>query len=205
MINTIIFDFGDVFVDKNKKAKEDALAKLGLTEWNEELEKLEKKLETGKIKEYQFLKGVQKYIPNASVEEIREAWNAEIGNFPLRRLEFLQKLTDNYRLFLLSNTDPIHIDKFEQDAGASFYSDFYQCFEKVYFSHEIGYRKPEEEAYNYLINNHDIQPKRTLLVDDKKFNTDAAEALGFQVWNLQVGEDDVVDLFEKRIITPEGI
>lgn len=205
MINTIIFDFGDVFVDKNKKAKEDALAKLGLTVWNEELEKLEKKLETGKIKEDQFLRGIQKYIPGASVEKIREAWNAEIGNFPLRRLEFLQKLTDNYRLFLLSNTDPIHIDKFEQDAGASFYSDFYQCFEKVYFSHEIGYRKPQEEAYNYLINNHDIQPKRTLLVDDKKFNTDAAEALGFQVWNLQVGEDDVVDLFEKRIITPEGI
>jgi len=78
--------------------------------------------------------------------------------------------------------------------------DFYQCFEKVYFSHEIGYRKPDAEAFNFVLNQHDIQPKRTLMVDDKKFNTDAAAALGFQVWNLQKGEEDVVDLFEKKVI-----
>lgn len=205
MINTIIFDFGDVFIDKDKKAKENALANLGLKEWDSKLDKLEKKLETGKIDEERFLKSLQEYIPNAALEEIKEAWNAEIGNFPLYRLEFLQKLTENYRLFLLSNTDPIHLEKFEHDAGASFYSDFYQCFEKVYFSHEIGYRKPEEEAYIYLINNHEVQPKRTLLVDDKKFNTDAAEALGFQTWNLEVDKNDVIDLFEKKIITPETL
>lgn len=205
MINTIIFDFGDVFINKDKSAKESALKQLGLANWDTELEKLEKKLETGKIDEEKFLKSLQEYIPNAPVEKIKDAWNAEIGNFPLYRLEFLQKLTENYRLFLLSNTDPIHLEKFENDAGASFYSDFYQCFEKVYFSHEIGYRKPEEEAYNYLINNHDVQPKRTLLVDDKKFNTDVAEALGFQTWNIEVDKDDVVDLFEKKIINPDNL
>jgi len=86
----------------------------------------------------------------------------------------------------------------------SFYSDFYQCFEKVYFSHEIGVRKPNAEAFNYVITNHDIQPKRTLVVDDKKFNTDAAEALGFMVWNLQKGIEDVVDLFDKKVIPIEA-
>jgi len=203
MVNTIIFDFGDVFLNKDGEAKEKALAKLGLHDWNDDLEKLEKKLETGKLDEEGFLKGIQPYTDNASLDQIRDAWNMGIADFPLYRLEFLQKLAANYRLFLLSNTDPIHMEKFEQDAGASFYSDFYQCFERIYFSHEIGYRKPAAEAFNYLINNHDIQPKRTLFVDDKKFNTDAAEALGFQVWNLQVGEEDVVDMFEKKIITQE--
>lgn len=201
MVNTIVFDFGDVFINKNKEAKDNALAALGLKDWNTELEELEKKLETGHIKEEEFLKGIQKYTNNASLEAIKKAWNAGIEDFPLYRLEFLQKLTESYRLFLLSNTDPIHIEKFEQDAGASFYSDFYQCFEKVYFSHEIGVRKPDGEAYNYLVNNHDIQPKRTLLVDDKKFNTDAAEELGFQVWNIQKGEEDVTELFDKKIIS----
>lgn len=203
MINTIIFDFGDVFINKNKDAKDAALKKLGLKEWNAGLEKLEKKLETGKIKEDEFLKGLQHYMPNASIADIKHAWNAGIGDFPLYRLEFLQKLSENYRLFLLSNTDPIHIEKFEHDAGASFYSDFYQCFEKVYFSHEIGVRKPEEEAYYYLVNKHEVQPKRTLFVDDKDFNVKAAEALGFQVWHLQAGEEDVVDMFEKKIISIE--
>ncbi|WP_159802338.1 HAD-IA family hydrolase [Flavobacterium sp. MK4S-17] len=201
MVNTIVFDFGDVFINKNKEAKDNALTALGLKDWNTELEELEKKLETGHIKEEEFLKGIQIYTNNASLEAIKKAWNAGIEDFPLYRLEFLQKLTESYRLFLLSNTDPIHIEKFEQDAGASFYSDFYQCFEKVYFSHEIGVRKPDAGAYNYLVNNHDIRPKRTLLVDDKKFNTDAAEELGFQVWNIQKGEEDVTELFDKKIIS----
>lgn len=200
MVNTIIFDFGDVFIDKNKQALKARFAELGLTEWPAALDNMETMLETGRIDEQAFLEGIQQYIPNVSIDEIRDAWNLGIGEFPLYRLEFLQKLSQNYRLFLLSNTDPIHIEKFEQDAGASFYSDFYQCFEKVYFSHEIGYRKPDEEAFFYLINKHEVQPKRTLFIDDKKFNTDAAEVLGFQVWNLKVGEEDIVDLVEKKII-----
>jgi len=203
MINTIIFDFGDVFINKNKEAKESALAVLGLNNWGEELERLERKLETGKIKEDGFLKGIQEHIPNASLVDIKAAWNAGIGDFPLYRLEFLQKLSQNYRLFLLSNTDPIHMEKFEHEAGASFYSDFYQCFEAIYFSHEIGSRKPDDKAFYFLINKHAIEPKRTLFVDDKDFNTQAAEALGFQVWNLKVGEEDVVELFDKKIITLE--
>jgi len=200
MINTIIFDMGDVFLNKDKQAKVDALAKIGITDWNDDLEKLEKKLETGKIGEEDYLKGIQPHTNGASLEAIKDAWNAGITDFPLYRLEFLQKLSANYRLFLLSNTDPIHIEKFEQEAGASFYSDFYQCFEKIYFSHEIGVRKPDADAFNHVINKHDIQPKRTLMVDDKKFNTDAAAELGFQVWNLQKGEEDVVDLFDKSVL-----
>lgn len=203
MIDTIIFDFGDVFINKNSEEKDKELKKLGLKEWNEELEKLEKKFETGKIKEDAFLKGIQSYIPDATQNDIKAAWNKGIGEFPLYRLEFLQKLTQNYRLFLLSNTDPIHMEKFEQDAGASFYSDFYQCFEAIYFSHEIGARKPEEKAFYYLINKHEIQPKRTLVVDDKEINIKAAEKMGFQVWHLQAGEEDVVDMLDKKIIAVE--
>jgi len=205
MVNTIIFDFGDVFLNKDSEAKQKALAALGITDWDAALERLERKLETGKITGDAFLEGLQGRTNNATIDQVRDAWNKGIADFPLYRLEFLQKLSANYRLFLLSNTDPIHMEKFEQDAGASFYSDFYQCFERIYFSHEIGYRKPDAEAFNYLINNHDIQPKRTLVVDDKKFNTDAAEALGFRVWNLKKGEDDVVDLFDKKVIGQEEV
>jgi len=192
---------GDVFLNKDKQAKVKALASIGITDWHDDLEKLEELLETGKITSEQYLEGIRPHTNGASLEAIKDAWNAGIADFPLYRLEFLQKLKENYRLFLLSNTDPIHIEKFEDDAGASFYSDFYQCFEKIYFSHEIGVRKPNADAFTYVLNNHqDIQPKRTLMVDDKKFNTDAAAELGFIVWNLQKGEEDVVDLFEKKVL-----
>ncbi|MFV5691302.1 HAD family hydrolase [Flavobacterium sp. LT1R49] len=200
MINTIIFDFGDIFINLNKQATMDALQKLGMSEWNEDLDHLNIQFETGQISRENFLLGIQKHIPNASINEILEAWNAILLDFPLYRLEFLQMLSKKYRLFLLSNTDAIHIETFEQKNGISFYSDFYQCFEKVYFSFEVEMRKPNPEIFNYLVNKHDLAPKRTLFIDDKKENTDAALALGFQVWNLQVGEEDVVNLFDKKII-----
>jgi FMN phosphatase YigB (HAD superfamily) len=200
MINTIIFDFGDIFINLEKQASIDEFKKLGLDGPNEELLEMNDLFEKGKITELQFIEGFQKFIPNADVHDIRKAWNAVIGEFPLYRLEFLQMLSLKYRLFLLTNTDSIHISRFEHKVGVSFFSDFYQCFEKVYYSFEMGMRKPSEETFNYIMKKHDLSPKRTLFIDDKKDNTDAAEALGIQVWNLQVGHEDVVDLFEKKIL-----
>ena len=200
MINTIIFDFGDIFINLDKEATITAFKKLGLSEWNTDLNNLNMQFETGKISRENFLSGIQKHIPNASIQEIETAWCTILLDFPLYRLEFLQILSQKYRLFLLSNTDAIHIESFEQKHGISFYSDFYQCFEKVYFSFELGLRKPNPEIFNHLISNHELAPKRTLFVDDKKENTDAALALGFEVWNLQVGEEDVIHLLDKKII-----
>ncbi|MEC5167000.1 FMN phosphatase YigB (HAD superfamily) [Flavobacterium sp. PL11] len=200
MINTIIFDFGDIFINLDKQAAENAFKKLDVIEWNTDLRELNIQFETGKISREKFLSGIQRNIPNATIEEILAAWNSVLLDFPLYRLEFLQLLSTKYRLFLLSNTDAIHIDNFEQKNGISFYSDFYQCFEKVYFSFEIGLRKPDLEIFKHLISNHKLDPKRTLFVDDKKENTDAALTLGFKVWNLQVGKEDVIELLEKNTL-----
>lgn len=200
MIDTIIFDFGDIFINLNKQATIDALKNLGLQEWNDDLDQLNIQFEKGQISKENFLLGFQKQIPNASLDEISVAWNAILLDFPLYRLEFLQKLSQKYRLFLLSNTDSIHIETFEKETGTSFYSDFYQCFEKVYFSFEMGMRKPDAEIYNFLIKQHDLSAKNTLFVDDKKENTDAALALGLHIWHLQVGKEDMIDLFDKEII-----
>ncbi|WP_296685754.1 HAD family phosphatase [Flavobacterium sp.] len=200
MIDTIIFDFGDIFINLDKQATIDGLQRLGLSSWNEDLDQLNISFEKGQISRDNFLLGIQKHIPTATIEDILAAWNAVLLDFPLHRLEFLQLLSQKYRLFLLSNTDAIHIDHFEQREGASFYGDFYKCFEKVYFSYEMGMRKPDAEIYHALIRQHELSPKRTLFVDDKKDNTEAAKALGLHVWNLQVGQEDVIELLDKKII-----
>ena len=200
MINTIIFDFGDVFINLDKEAPAVEFKKLGLEEWHPDLEELNLQFEKGKISESQFIKGFQKHLQNATIEEIRYAWNSIIGDFPLYRLEFLQMLSFKYRLFLLSNTDAMHMEKFQHKVGMTFIREFYQCFEKVYFSFELGMRKPDVEIFNYIIKKHDLNPKRTLYIDDKKANTEIAEAVGLSVWNLQIGKDDVVNLYEKNII-----
>lgn len=198
MINTIIFDFGDIFLNLEKQAQIEAFKKLGLDGPNQELIDANDLFEKGQLTEVQFLQSFQKFIPNAGIEDIKAAWNTIIGEFPLYRLEFLQLLSTKYKLFLLTNTDEIHIDHFEHTVGISFFSDFYQCFEKVYYSYEMGMRKPDTAIFTHILGKHDLSAKRTLFVDDKQINTDAAASLGIHVWNLQVGEEDVVDLFQKK-------
>jgi putative hydrolase of the HAD superfamily len=200
MIDTIIFDFGDVFINLDKEATPFALKKLGLKEWNSNLDALNLDFEKGKISETEFILGFQNYIPNASIHEIREAWNAVLLDFPLYRLEFLQILSQKYKLYLLSNTDSIHIERFQHRAGISFYRDFYQCFEKVYFSFELGMRKPEATIFEFVIKEHNLLPKNTLFVDDNLENIETAKKLDLQVWHLQIGEEDVIDLFANKII-----
>ncbi len=201
MINTIIFDFGDVFINLDKEASLNALKKLGLKSWNQDIEDLNQEFERGKLTEVQFIIGLKKIIPNASIEDLRTAWNKVLLDFPLERLEFLQHLSGlNYKLFLLSNTDEIHIAKFEHMLGATFIREFYQCFEKVYFSFEMGMRKPDPEIFNYIVKKHELNTSRTLFIDDKKANTDIAASLGMQIWNIVPGKEDVTQLFDKKLI-----
>ena len=200
MINAIIFDFGDIFINLDKPATISGLQKLGMTEWNSDFDQLNLSFEVGAISPEDFVGGFQKQLPNASKEEILKAWNAVLADFPFYRLEFLQELSKKYRLFLLSNTDSIHINTFEEKSGVSFYKDFYACFEKVYFSFDIGMRKPDPKIYQFVLDENNLTAENTLFIDDKTENTDSAAALGIKVWNLQVGKEDVVDLYKKNIL-----
>ena len=89
MIDTIIFDFGDIFINLDKQATIDGLQRLGLTSWDEDLDQLNISFEKGEISRDNFLLGIQKHIPNASIEEILAAWNAVLLDFRLHRLESL--------------------------------------------------------------------------------------------------------------------
>lgn len=200
MINTIIFDFGDIFINLDKVAIEKEFRALGLEKWHDDLDAINKKFEVGAVSENDFLAAFQFHLPNATIEQIKNAWNSILGDFPINRLEFLQNLKSKYKLFLLTNTDSIHIEHFEQKEGMSITRDFYNCFDKVYYSYELKMRKPDEEIFKFLLKQHDLSPKRTLFIDDKKENTDAAAKLGIQTWNLKVGEEDVIELFSKKII-----
>ena len=196
MIDTIIFDFGDIFINLNYEKSNNEFKKLGLHKWNNDLKHQNKLFEIGQINEQSFLESFLQYTNNANLVQIKKAWNDLLGDFPEYRLMFLQKLSKNYRLFLLSNTDAIHIKHFEQSVGATFANEFYECFEKVYFSYEVKMRKPDEAVFAHLIKNHNLKVQNTLFVDDKAINTTAAASLDIKIWNLQVGQEDVINLFE---------
>lgn len=197
MIETLIFDFGDVFINLDKQATPLALKKLGLEKWSSEIDALNFNFEKGLISKVDFLNGLNKLVPNATPEEVLNAWNGVLLDFPEYRLEFLEKVAKKYSLFLLSNTDSIHINHFKEKCGEVFYNRFVNCFKKVYFSYDLGMRKPDEEIYNFVIKENSLNPKKTLFVDDNFDNIEGAKKTGLQVWHLQKGKEEVIDLFEK--------
>ena len=108
MIKTLIFDFGDVFINLDKTgAMEHALNLFELDEFSEELIAINCLYEQGIISTEEFLEFYTSNFPKLSRKTIIEAWNFILKDFPNHRLEFIKKLVNEkqYKLILLSNTN----------------------------------------------------------------------------------------------------
>lgn len=195
MIKNIIFDFGDIFINLDKQAPLLEMAKFGFTELTPELDTIFKEYEMGLMESDEFVNQLQAIFTTASKEQIKDAWNSIILDFPEKRLKFIEKLkSDNqYRLFLLSNTNDLHIDKVKESMGLERFNRFKNCFEVFYLSQEMKMRKPNADIYEFVLNENELNANETFFLDDTKENTDAASKLGIHCWNLQVGKEDVLE------------
>lgn len=120
-----------------------------------------------------------------SLEEIKHIWNSMILDMPLSALKCLKELKQKYRLFLLSNTNGLHIEcvrnKVKQEyAGLEFDT----LFHRAYYSHCMGVNKPDPEIFRMVLQNENLCPEETLFVDDTKENVLAAKQLGLQTHHL---------------------
>jgi len=196
MITTLIFDFGDVFINLDKQgAMQNALKLFGIKQFSEKMLDTNEAYEQGFISTDTFLDFYMKTFPKVSKQNIIEAWNFIIKDFPLYRLKWIKKLADEkrFKIILLSNTNALHIDYIK--THVEFYEDFKKCFNPFYLSHEIGYRKPNTNIYKFVLAENRLSPNECLFVDDTKENTDAASALGIHVWNNNPEKDDIINLF----------
>ncbi len=199
MIKNIIFDFGDIFINLDKEATAKALAQLGITEISEETLMICKQYEMGLLSTTGFIDFFETKFQIPS-EKLITAWNAILLDFPAHRLKFIQELAKNanYNLFLLSNTNELHISWIQENWGMHLYNTFKNCFGYFYLSHEMKMRKPNAIIYEYILKEHSLVPLETLFIDDTKENTDAAKLLGIQTWNLIPGQDDIIHLFNQK-------
>lgn len=196
MIKTLIFDFGDVFINLDKQgAMDNALLLFNLEVFESDMIETNIKYEVGEISTEAFIAFYQSKFQNLSKNQIIDAWNYIIQDFPKYRLEFIQKLAreKQFRLILLSNTNEMHIDFIKKNV--SFYNDFKACFDKFYLSNEIHLRKPNADIYNFVLKENNLNPEECLFIDDTKENTMAAEKLGIHTWNINENKEDVVNLF----------
>ncbi|CAL2103139.1 Haloacid dehalogenase [Tenacibaculum sp. 190130A14a] len=199
MIKNIIFDYGDVFINLDKQATYKELAKLGVTEVTDEMMQQYYQYEMGLISTDEFV-GFFHDKFQISKENLIDAWNAILLDFPLRRLAFIKELATSkkYRLFLLSNTNELHISWIQNDWGMELYNEFKSCFEQFYLSHEIKMRKPNADIFEFVLNENNLEASETIFIDDTAENTAAASELGIHVWNNDPEKEDVVNLLSRK-------
>ena len=201
MIKNIVFDFGDIFINLDKKLFAEELQKIHISQESEEVLPILQQYEMGLVSTDKFLTFFEERL-HVSQDKLKRAWNSILLDFPKERLRFIQNLSESkkYRLFLLSNTNDLHISWIQQNWGMEQYNAFKICFEQFYLSHEINLRKPNNNIYEFVLTTNDLAPKETLFIDDTKENTDAAKALGMHIWNLKPGKEDVLELLTKNYI-----
>lgn len=198
MIKAIIFDFGDVFINLDKPASFRELRKYNIEKLTKELEELNREYEKGLISSEEFINSYEQEYEQLQRPGFVDSWNAILIDFPEYRFQFLKKLSEekDFELILLSNTNEIHIDWVKENVA--FFEDFKACFDAFYLSHEINFRKPDADIYEFVLNKHKLQPEECLFIDDTTENTEAAAALGIHIWNIEPTREDVIDLFTTK-------
>lgn len=192
-IDNIIFDLGGVILTLDMPRAEQQFTELGVKNYNElfrsgNVSSFFKDYEVGAIDNATFLDELRKLAGLSLTDaQLIAAWNAMLGVFPEERIALLKKLQSKYRLFLFSNTNAIHVDAFRKMHTDTFNTHFDDYFEKAYYSHTMGMRKPEKASYEYIINEQKLDPSRTVFIDDSLANIEGAINAGLQGLHVKPG------------------
>ena len=190
MIRNVIFDLGGVLWGINFGRTEEAFKKLqadpGLYpkvqyHFNNGEISVFDEYEVGRLSDAQFRSRVREELQlSASDPQIDEAWNAMLTEpFP-ESVEVVRRLRLTQRVFLLSNTNSIHI-RHVQDRCA----DLFPLFEKVYLSYELGMRKPDVDIYRHVLDDAGLDASETVFIDDSFRNIEGATGAGIATIHLE--------------------
>ena len=192
-VKNLIFDLGGVIIDLDFEASFRQFSDLSGLPSSAIVDRTEGMMffteyEKGMLSSADFRKQIQQLLGfSASDVQIDEAWCAMLGGIPTARLQLLQKLKQQYRTFALSNTNEIHVRKFnnivEKSLGRA--QLFHDHFEQVYFSHEMKMRKPDTEIYKTVLDEQSLMAEETLFIDDNYENILGAEKLNIRTLHLK--------------------
>jgi putative hydrolase of the HAD superfamily len=204
-IKNIIFDLGNVVIRIAPELTLEKFRQLGIADFDALYTTMKQtdifdKLDTGKMNVPDFMDAIR-YHANLPLTDsrINDAWCAMLLDFPDENIALLRRLQPHFRLFLLSNTNQPHIDyyldKLTREKGSPLLPDL---FERCFYSHEIGFRKPDAAAYNYVLNAAGLKPAETLFIDDLEHNVTGARKAGIQAYHFAKGSR-LTDLFQLTV------
>lgn len=191
-IKNIVLDFGGVLIDIDYHATINAFQELGIENFETlysqaQQEDLFNKFETGKISSQYFINQLLDKIGNGiSPNEVVKAWNAMLGNIHRENIEAVEKIKANgYNVYLLSNTNDIHIQVAFDRWKKLPVIEAYDLFDHVFLSQEVGMRKPDDEIFQLVLNELSANPEEILFIDDSIQHLETANRMGIQTHLLE--------------------
>lgn len=203
-IKNIIFDYGNVIFNIDFLKAQQAWNQLGINNaadffGHKQQDQIFDKFDRGEVSAEEF----RDYIrlksgnPKLTDEQINAAWNSMLLGIEPGNHELLLNLKGRYRTFLLSNINAIHYDHIMNYLKTDFDFDGNDhLFEKTYYSHLTGKRKPESRIFELVLNENNLEPAETLFIDDSPQHLAGAEKLGIQTFLMT--KPDTIQQFFKR-------
>ncbi|MDX2002398.1 MAG: HAD family phosphatase [Chitinophagales bacterium] len=202
-IHNIIFDLGGVIINLDMERTFTAFRALAEREdvplyTLAQQHDLFKRFEVGAVSPDEFVTELKALMdkPALDKETIHAAWNAMLMDIPAERLALLKRLKQHYRTYLFSNTNALHFDAFNAYLLQAFNEpNLEPYFHKTYYSHLMGIRKPDAQAFQQILDENGLKAQETLFLDDTAGHLLGAEQVGIRT-QLITAEQTIMDIFK---------
>ena len=202
----VLFDFGNVIINIDPELTIKAFAELSGKSVDRirrmvAESRLFQRYESGDFDDEEFREIVRQTLGYPfSDEEVDTAWNALLLDVPPHRISLILDLKSKYKVFLLSNTNNLHIEACNRYFKNQFgFQSVASLFDKAYYSYEMGLWKPDEQIYKAVLSETGLEAPEILFIDDNEKNIETATRLGFQTI-LHVPPDDLSIHFDLSLI-----
>lgn len=139
--------------------------------------------ERGEISTDQFRSRAKEIFQlNCSDDQFDEAWNATL----VSKIETAESDIEEFkrfgRVFLLSNTNELHLNQFRPECQRLF-----SLFDALFFSHELGLSKPDPRIFKLVMDRTGSPSEYCVFIDDIKENVATASKCGMFSLQLDSG------------------
>lgn len=183
----VIFDFGNVIINIEFQRIYQTFSKftskpVSYIEKRITEDQIFRRYESGQFTDEEFREVIRQTLGfPLSDHEVDTAWNAILLDIPTDRIDLIHNIRLKYPVYLLSNTNNIHItasnNYLKKTHGIR---SLENLFDKLYLSYEMGMWKPDAEIYHEVLRSSKLQPSEVIFFDDNLHNIESAKAIGMQ-------------------------
>lgn len=196
-IKNIILDYGNVIFSIDFSKTQEAFNNLGISNSGEFFGHLQQDAifdayDKGEITSAQFRDHIRNFSGNKNLtdQQIDTAWNSLLLGIAEGNHDLLLKLKGKYRTFLMSNINDIHYTHIMNYLRREFnFEGNDHLFEKVYYSHLVGKRKPNADFFQQILDENNLDPAETLFIDDSPQHLEGAKKLGIHTYLMKAPDN----------------